>query len=96
MSHMTRMFVFAAALALLVSFAGWHYDMGRPVQWAAALIICLVAWRLYYRKPSPPPSKDGKPLPGTRAYARMLYFNGIISMEELFEFYNTHPEVEDL
>lgn len=30
----------------------------------------------------------------TRRYARAMYFSGIISMEELQRFYETHPEDE--
>lgn len=31
----------------------------------------------------------------TRKYARALFYSGIITMEELQRFYDTHPEKED-
>lgn len=31
----------------------------------------------------------------SRAHARIMFFNGLISIEELNQFYDTHPEAEN-
>jgi hypothetical protein len=68
---------------------------------AAALLITFTCWRVFGVRhsivpPAPQPSEvdDGTGMPryGTRRWARMMYHNGVISMEELVRFYHDNPE----
>ena len=45
-------------------------------------------------KPSPNPDAADLQVPaiGTRRWARMMYHNGVITIEELNAYYETHPE----
>lgn len=98
---MTRVWIFAAAVAVILAAAlCWHYPYALDsfaVRLAWAALIVLVSWRLYGRNQQPPkpPSKMGTPDRPTRAWARMMFHNGLISMEELNAFCANHPEEED-
>lgn len=88
MKRWLHTFAFAIAAATAVGAglyrANLHYVAG-PLSVLAAIIV-YVAWRFFYRP---------KPFTETRRYARALYFNGFISMDELQRFYDTHPEDEN-
>lgn len=45
-------------------------------------------------KPSPNPDAQDLQMPkaGTRRWARMMYHNGLIDIEELNRYYQSHPE----
>lgn len=72
-------------------------------EWAmfvAAFLVVAVAWRLWpyqvmVRPVTPNPEQQpGTPAPTrlTRRWVRMLYHNGLISIEELSAFYDRVPE----
>ena len=84
---------YAAGIALAVA-AGATLLLrhGTLPQWAlylAALLLVAAAGKLYFRKPIVPTTRLD---PNTRRYARAMYHNGYISMEELVQFYVSHPE----
>lgn len=95
MKRWLKTFVFAIATAVALGYGLMRAHFGllpivsRAIIGAAlAAGICALAWKLYY-KPATVPFEQ------TRRFARMMYHNGTISMEELQEFYDTHPEADD-
>jgi hypothetical protein len=61
------------------------------------LLVALMAWlAIGLRKPQPappaPPPPFGTPDKPNRAWARMMFHNGLITIEELNAFYARHPE----
>ena len=82
--------------------AGATLPLARVPGWATAvlaLLLVAVAWLVAYPKLAKPASKPVDPndygiapVYGTRRWARMMYANGVISMEELNRFYASHPE----
>lgn len=71
-----RFLLLTALLIVAVTFAVWRF----PVR---------------VRPVTPNPERkpdDGQPIVGTRRWARMLYHNGLISIEELSSFYDQTPE----
>lgn len=89
---MKRSFAFAIALAVVIGYglSRSHLLLASSL-WAVLTIvlaaaISFVSWKLFYRK---------KPFTETRRYARAMFHSGIITMEELQRFYDTHPEKED-
>lgn len=87
MKRLGKMLAFGVALGVVAAFivgtspALQHYWFRAAV----AVIVTAIAWRLFYRQPK---AKDKQ----TRAWARAMYHNGLISIEELNNFYLTHPE----
>jgi heme O synthase-like polyprenyltransferase len=65
-----------------------------PVRLCAGVLIVAIAWRLFGRKPAPLKQLGGLD-PNSRKWARAMYHNGLISLEELNSFYLTHPEEEN-
>lgn len=96
---MKRAWYIALALTVaLCALAGWFYPVAFDstfVRLSVAALIVAVSWRLSRRKPATKPidkPPDGRPVPGTRRYARMLYANKLLSMEELNRYYAEFPE----
>ena len=98
---MTRAWIFASAVAVILAAAlCWRYPYALDsfgVRSALAALVVAVSWRVYGRKPQPPkPAQPlGTPDKPNRRWARMMYANGLISMEELNAFYASHPENEN-
>lgn len=85
---------FSIACAIVLGVLLSHTLVARLPQLARASIlvplvaaIVYVGWKLYYRQT--------KPFTETRRYARAMFASGIISMEELQQFCETHPEDEE-
>lgn len=94
MKRWARTAAFSIACAVVLGVLLAHTPVARLPQMARASILAplvaavvYVGWKLYYRQP--------KPFTETRRYARAMFASGIISMEELQEFYDTHPENEE-
>jgi uncharacterized membrane protein YfcA len=87
MKRLFKMLVFGSALGIIAGFFVIPTPAIRQYWFRAAiaLIVTAVSWRLFYRQPK---TKDKQ----TRAWARAMYHNGLISIEELNNFYLTHPE----
>lgn len=92
---MSKMFYLSGlAMALLASFA----LRNAPVLWTlpVAAVIVLASWWLFGRTSKPKPVDYGGPIiPNTRRWARFQYHNKFISLDELQQFYDSHPENED-
>ena len=81
-------------MALLAAYALQHasHIYSLPV----ALGIVLLSWWFFGHKRGPQPVDYGGPvIPGTRRWARTLYHNKLMSLDELQKFYESHPENED-
>lgn len=98
---MKRAWYIALLLTVAVcALAGWRYPAAfdsLSVRLGLSALIVTVSWRLSRRKQATKPAAQpnepqGKPVPGTRRYARMLYANKLISMEELNRYYAEFPE----
>lgn len=81
----THAVAFALALACI---AGWlmRHDGSFLLIIPVGLLILAVALKLFGKKKQPDVL--------TRRWARAMFKAGLMSMEELNEFYATHPEVE--
>ena len=93
MKRWWQSFAFAIAVAVVLGFVLSHLHFGLLPILAKAVIVAVVAlgiswyaFKLYHRP---------KPFEQTRRFARAMYYNGLISMEELQRFCDTHPEDED-
>jgi hypothetical protein len=96
---MKRAWLFSAALSVVLAWLlCWRYPHALDtfdVRAALAAIVVAVAWRMYGRKPPKPPVPPppfGTPDKPNRAWARMMYHNGLLSLEELQAFYDKNPE----
>ncbi len=84
---------FAIALSIVLGVVLAHTSIARLPQVSRAIIlaplVAAIVWlsHKWYFRP--------KPFTETRRYARAMYASGIISMEELQDFYNRHPENEE-
>jgi cytochrome b561 len=96
MTRMTRTFVFGVALSVIVAWFLARYNphalSAYGFRSAIGALICAVAWRLFYRRPQPAPFNIPGVKPYTRKWARILYHNGIISLDELNAAYAIYPE----
>lgn len=95
MNRMTRTWLFASALAIVVGtltlrFAPGLFGYG-AVTLAASTIVAAACY-LFYRQPKKPTADPNAVQPFTRKWARAMYHNGFISLEELVQFYAEHPE----
>ena len=90
MNRTVKMLLFGNALGLVAAYAVGFSPAITHLWFRVAItsLVVAIAWRLFYRKP---PVKDQQ----TRAWARAMYHNGFISIEELNQFYLTHPEDEN-
>lgn len=86
MNRLVKMILFGTALAALVGYYVLPFAPTWAV-WVAGALILAAGW-LYGKRPYRNP--DGL----TRAWARAMVFNGLMSIEELHHFYQTHPEPE--
>lgn len=96
---LTRTFAFGAALGVIVA---WFLARHAPTMldtFASRVVIgaliCAVAWRMFFRtprKPRPAPFQIPGVKPCTRRWARALYFNGIITIDELNRLCMLYPE----
>lgn len=98
MKRYWKMLAFGNSLAIIVaSIIAIVRPAALKAQWfqaGVAAIVVAVAWQLFGRE-SKPKQQPGQLVPGTRRWARALYYNKLISMEELNRFYLTHPEDEN-
>ena len=84
---MKGFWLFGLTAAIALGYALRHVLEAWGILLLAALNT-LVAWRLFARRWT-------KPFKPTRAWARALYAQGMISMEELNQFYAEHEDPDD-
>lgn len=99
-TNLLRFFGFGVAVAIVVGAAPLLSHGDAWPRWVTPVLsglIVVVSWLVMWPKlPKPAPrAKDsgtGIPPVGTRRWARMMFHNGLISVEELNQFYVDNPD----
>lgn len=91
---MKRLYIYGIVLALAFGTATYHKNVPFTAQLLAALIVCGITWGVLTGQQRLQVYRDRTKL--TRAWARAMFARGFMSMEELQQFYDTHPEKENL
>lgn len=87
-------YIAGLAMGILAAYFLRHFS--EQYTTPVALMIVVLAYALFGHKPRQKPVDYSKsPAPNTRRWARQLYQNKLISLEELQRFYDVHPEEED-
>ena len=104
MNSLPKFFATGVALATVIGAGILRYRIQAPYWMLLLITVFIVAFaglvfypqlakRVFYRPtPNPDAADLQTPRAGTRRWARMMYHNGLIDIEELNRYYENHPE----